>query len=112
MPVLAPVCYLDNVFLLQSAKYKAPCSKYRVGKGKRGGGGELISLQLMDESQQGRQQRVFSFPTVSTASPPDHCSKHHVRENAHKCSFLAFFFFLGLHPRHMEVPRLGVESEL
>ena len=23
-----------------------------------------------------------------------------------------FFFFLGLHPRHMEVPRLGVESEL
>ena len=23
-----------------------------------------------------------------------------------------FFFFLGLHPQHMEVPRLGVESEL
>ena len=23
-----------------------------------------------------------------------------------------FFFFLGLPPRHMEVPRLGVESEL
>ena len=23
-----------------------------------------------------------------------------------------FFFFLGLHPRHMEVPRLGVELEL
>ena len=33
-------------------------------------------------------------------------------------SFLSFFFFfgflpfLGLFPRHMEVPRLGVESEL
>ena len=26
--------------------------------------------------------------------------------------FLIFFFFLGLHPQHMEVPRLGVESEL
>ena len=25
---------------------------------------------------------------------------------------LLFFLFLGLHPRHMEVPRLGVESEL
>ena len=25
---------------------------------------------------------------------------------------LFFFFFLGLHPRHMEGPRLGVESEL
>ena len=23
-----------------------------------------------------------------------------------------YFCFLGLHPRHMEVPRLGVESEL
>ena len=23
-----------------------------------------------------------------------------------------FFFFLALHPRHMEVPRLGVQSEL
>ena len=32
------------------------------------------------------------------------------------CSFLFFFFscfcFLGLHPWHMEIPRLGVESEL
>ena len=27
-------------------------------------------------------------------------------------SFFSFFFFLGLHQQHMEVPRLGVESEL
>ena len=26
--------------------------------------------------------------------------------------FILFFCFLGLHPQHMEVPRLGVESEL
>ena len=26
--------------------------------------------------------------------------------------FLKIFAFLGPHPRHMEVPRLGVESEL
>ena len=26
--------------------------------------------------------------------------------------FWSFFFFLGLHPRHMGVPSLGVESEL
>ena len=26
--------------------------------------------------------------------------------------FLFLFFFLGLHPWHMEVPRLGVKSEL
>ena len=26
--------------------------------------------------------------------------------------FKKIFFFLGLHPRHMEVPRLGVELEL
>ena len=27
-------------------------------------------------------------------------------------NFLFFFFFLGSHPQHMEVPRLGVKSEL
>ena len=26
--------------------------------------------------------------------------------------FYLLFFFLGPHPRHMDVPRLGVESEL
>ena len=26
--------------------------------------------------------------------------------------FFFFFVFLGLHPRHMEVPSLGVQSEL
>ena len=26
--------------------------------------------------------------------------------------FVCFFCFLGLHPQHMEIPRLGVESEL
>ena len=28
------------------------------------------------------------------------------------CFLLLFFCFLGLHPRHMEVPRLGVKSEV
>ena len=28
------------------------------------------------------------------------------------CFFVFFFVFLGLHLRHMEVPRLGVELEL
>ena len=26
--------------------------------------------------------------------------------------FFSFFVFLGLHPQHMEVPRLGVQSEM
>ena len=30
----------------------------------------------------------------------------------YKQQLCAFFFFLGPHLRHMEVPRLGVESEL
>ena len=30
-----------------------------------------------------------------------------------KClNFILFFVFLGLHPEHMEVPRLGVKTEL
>ena len=28
------------------------------------------------------------------------------------CLLFCFVLFLGLHPRHMEVPRLGVHSEL
>ena len=35
--------------------------------------------------------------------------------NQHRKSTILFFFFfgfLGPHPRHMEVPRLGVQSEL
>ena len=28
------------------------------------------------------------------------------------CNFMVFFCFLGLHLRHMDVPKLGVESEL
>ena len=28
------------------------------------------------------------------------------------CLFVCLFVFLGPHPRHMEVPRLGIESEL
>ena len=28
------------------------------------------------------------------------------------CCVLLFFVFLGLHPQHMEVPRLGVQSGL
>ena len=27
-------------------------------------------------------------------------------------AFMIFFFFLGPHPQHMEVPRLGVKLEL
>ena len=29
-----------------------------------------------------------------------------------ECFFVFVFVFLGLHPRHMKVPRLGVKSEL
>ena len=36
------------------------------------------------------------------------------KSQAPKAEFFFFFFlvFLGPHPQHMEVPRLGVESEL
>ena len=35
------------------------------------------------------------------------------KETSNSFCFLGFLFFaLGLHPRHMEVPRLGIQSEL
>ena len=36
----------------------------------------------------------------------------HSKESDEDTGFLSFFCFLGLNPRHMEVPRLGVQSEL
>ena len=50
--------------------------------------GEIKSLSLTDEQQFGITPFLFNF------------------------FFFFFFGFLGLHPRHMEVPRLGVQSEL
>ena len=39
------------------------------------------------------------------------CSNNSDRNSFYLLSFF-FFVFLGLYPQHMEVPRLGVESEL
>ena len=36
----------------------------------------------------------------------------HVAANGIILFFSSFFFLLGLHPQHMEVPRLGVDLEL
>ena len=41
----------------------------------------------------------------------DHLHTHHL-ESTINVLFVCFLLFLGLQPRHMEVPRLGVESEL
>ena len=50
---------------------------------------------------------------------PFQCQKEAERERKPRSNivfcFILFYFifcFLGLHPRHMEAPRLGVESEL
>ena len=37
---------------------------------------------------------------------------HKVKQYFYFTFFFNLFCFLGLHPQHMEVPRLGVESEL
>ena len=37
---------------------------------------------------------------------------HRTAPTTELCIYLFIFDFLGLHLRHMEVPRLGVESEL
>ena len=37
--------------------------------------------------------------------------KPHLNKNSNSIPYF-FFFFLGLNPLHVELPRLGVESEL
>ena len=58
-------------------------------------------------------------PVTSQASPPrglgTHSTQiplHFLPAPDHKWLFFFFFAILGLHPQLMEVPRLGVESEL
>ena len=48
-------------------------------------------------------------PVQATSSTPLACSCILLRPLFH---IFFFFVFLGLHLRHMEVPRLGVKSEL
>ena len=59
----------------------------------------FISSTLSHPSQCPQLSAGFQGPVVGL--PPDHLF------------FIFYFFaFLGLHPQHMEVPRLGVQSEL
>ena len=65
---------------------------------------------------------LWSFDTPTTLYYVWQTSTDMYRLQEFSISFLSFFFlflfffffivFLGLHPWHMEVPRLGVRSEL
>ena len=52
-----------------------------------------------------RVNRAFIFYFIDTYNS-------NLRNTNPPLLFFFFFWFLGLHQRHMEVPRLGVESEL
>ena len=55
--------------------------------------------------------QVTAHPTTKTNKQQKTCHRDSFTHNSERF-FFAFFFFLGLHPRHMEVPSLGVKSEL
>ena len=64
----------------------------------------LVATQK-EEGRAGRESHLLS----EALSRCEHkASRHIVTLKA----FLFSFFFLGPHPRHMEVPRLGVQAEL
>ena len=69
----------------------------------------LKVTQKSDQSNMTRW-RVSSYDTrkvEADSGPWDCCSV-----GGFVCVFVCLFCFLGPHPRHMEVPRLGVELEL
>ena len=55
------------------------------------------------EAQSSQQNRNFELGEMKVS-----LDCYHVRLSGS----LSFFIFLGLHPQHMEVPRLGAESQL
>lgn len=61
---------------------------------------------------------MYTLSPTSSYTVDTHAQMHnsltviHGHKHSHVPFFFFFFVFLGLHPRHMEVPRLGVESEL
>ena len=72
----------------------------------------------------------LKFPYWLWSGLPIHCWKWRIKFSYYYCIFAYFFFkmlvftflfiylfilsfvYLGLHPQHMEVPRLGIQSEL
>ena len=88
-----------------------------------GGGGSRTQ-------RQGRKLRLTAEPSglsdftkycYRLSHPAEHrltervpeCALSHLRQGPPQpLPFLNFFSFLGLHVRHMEVPKLGVQSEL
>ena len=65
------------------------------------------SLETWDRSRISLQLLAFSLTHVCALQ---HCSAGAVAVRVYYYYYY-YFVFLGLHPRHMEVPRLGVESE-
>ena len=66
------------------------------------------------ESCAGRVQSTCSLLLPSTSVTSELLPSRALRFDLFLFSYfiLFYFCFLGPHPRHMEVPRLGVESEL
>ena len=75
-----------------------------------GGRGELLFNVSGCRASVGEDENILGVKLVVMVAPPS--DKYLMSFN---CTFYSDFFcfsFLGMHPRHMEVPRLGVESEL
>ena len=75
-------------------------------------------VQLWHQKSTGRGKwgERFSEPDVVIKEPEEEKETLSLMARRLECEnrnfFFSFFFFLGLHPLHMEISRLGAESKL
>ena len=60
----------------------------------------------------GNKRGVYVVPLITVFYVSQNSSFYNFFSISVSFIFFFFLFFLGLHLQHMEVPRLGVESEL
>ena len=66
----------------------------------------FLPLQLTSNLWRNTSEFCYTLFLIKLPHSPPRLS------NPFFCLFFFFFGFLGLHPRHVEVPRVGAESEL
>ena len=69
----------------------------------------MLVLQVLNVGQNGLE---LGAERPSEGQSPTQPTLRLVPAQAHPAGGGWFFRFLGLHPRHMEIPRLGVKAEL
>ena len=106
---------------LRNSKKKTKTNKQtnKISKSREHWRSKILFLRAAEEANEIRKLSVNPTVCIQVFQNSNFCLKARflslatITVNCLTCfSFCFVLFFLGPHPQHMEVPRLGVESEL